>query len=92
MQEVEQGPGLLGCLGMLLAVTVVLAILLIGAWGGPSTYYRCGHCQAAFCSPAWKHGFPGQFDMSNCRYCRGVLVECSKEKSGWIDGTPDDGK
>lgn len=82
-----------GCLLAGIIAAVMISALLLAFWGGPSTYYRCSACSAAFCSPAWHHGLPGQFNTTKCRYCGGRLRECSKEESGWRDDVRcDDGQ
>jgi len=73
---------------VLLAFVVVVAIIVFALWGGPDVFYKCRSCGAAFKSPAWRHGFPGQIDTSECRLCGGRLWRCTKEQSGWIDGAP----
>ena len=58
-----------------LLVLITFALGLAGCYD----YSRCQDCGAAY-----KHrGFPGQFDLSNCRNCEGLLEGCSESESGW---------
>ncbi len=75
-----------------ITVVVVGILGLAFLWGGPDVYFKCTMCNAAFKSPAWHHGLPGQMVTDKCRYCNGRLRKCSKELSGWVDGAPDDGQ
>jgi len=59
---------------------VVLATTLVGC----KSYYRCRECGSAYMHRA---GFPGQFNLQDCRGCgaENSLCPCSKEESGWSD-------
>ena len=62
--------------GLILAIVVVLLACLAGC----TSYCRCGDCGRSY---KYRDGIPGQFDLSYCRACKGILVWCSEAESGW---------
>jgi hypothetical protein len=73
---------------------ILLAVLLVVAGGCGDSYYKCLKCGAAYKSPAFRKGFPGQTNTRTCRAiddspnqtCDGRLIYCTEADSGWNEG------